>query len=562
MKSLLRITGVTLVMVLVFASCKKSVPKQVRFIPKDASFVIGINPKNLNGKLAKSNISLDSLFKSALADNADANDVQKWDDLKNSGINFQSDVYAFVQIKGSIMSGSSTTLGAVAALDDATKFEAYIKKQKPGITVQKANGFSFATIQNSLAIGWSGDIVVLAGNPNTHSMLDTTANATAGAAQQQQVLADIFALKEEASVASIAEFRDLTATKADALLWTNSSNTLNTAIPMIAMTKASDLMKDSYGAGFVNFEDGKVAGEFKYYANKAFGDILKKYAGPTVDMGMVDQYPSANIDGFGVFSFNPQLITAIVQFIGLDATANSYLNSSMGFTLDDVTKAFKGDFAIIASDAGEKEVTSPYNPALTYKQSTVKYLFNARVGDKAAYTKVTAALAAKGVLVANAGGYTISPVPGIAASIDDKNVLVASDSALLLDYKAGKGKATLAADVKDKVKGSATAMYFDIAKIMTGFTPAPADTTKTAIHQLALKTFRDAYFASDNYDGKAMKSIFEMRTVNEKENSLASIVKFSAGSARLAKIEEKKANADALITAPVDTVAAPAVPAH
>ena len=84
----------------------------------------------------------------------------------------------------------------------------------------------------------------------------------------------LFGLKEETSVASIPEFVDLLAEKGDMLFFSNSTGALNT-LPLLGMTKFADLLKDSYGAGVINFEDGKVNANFKSYSGKDLADIWK-----------------------------------------------------------------------------------------------------------------------------------------------------------------------------------------------------------------------------------------------------------------------------------------------
>lgn len=554
MKSLLRITGMILAVALVFTACKKSVPKQVGYVPKDASFVVGINPKELNDKLAKSNISLDSLVKASLSGATASDDIKKWEDLKNSGIDFTTEAYVFVQIKGAIMTGNSTVIGAVAALKDAAKFEAYLKKQEPGASIQKGNNFSYASLKHNDVIGWNDNVLILTSVVSSPRRFDDTTTTDNSAVAQQQLTA-LFAQKEEESVASIPEFRDLAATKADAILWTNSSNTLN-SVPFLSMTKASDLLKDSYSAGTVDFQDGKTVVTYKSYTNKALGDILKKYAGPTVDLSMIEQYPSNSVDGFMAFSFNPQLIVEILHFIGLDVTANSYLTNNLGLTIDDITKAFKGDFAFVVSDLGEKEITSPFDPTLKYKRTTAKYVFNAKVGDKAAYNKIASLCASKGLLVASGNGYSLRGGDFVTGTVDEKNLLVASDSALLLQYKAGSGKASIAGDIKDKVKGKAFGMYVDITKILGSF--SPSDSSDAALHKLALQSFKDVVISGDNFDGKNVKGLLEFRTGNDKENSLATIVKFASAAAaaskeKTARLKTQWGTDSTATVAPIDT---------
>ena len=65
MKKLLRYTLLFAAILLFATSCKKSVPDQVKYIPKDAMFILDLDWKSLSDKAAKGNINWDSLFKSA-----------------------------------------------------------------------------------------------------------------------------------------------------------------------------------------------------------------------------------------------------------------------------------------------------------------------------------------------------------------------------------------------------------------------------------------------------------------------------------------------------------------
>ncbi len=247
-------------------------------------------------------------------------------------------------------------------------------------------------------------------------------------------MATLFAQKEDASISSIPEFKDLMGEKADLQFWTNSSSSL-AMIPFIGMTKAADLFKDAYSASTVNFEDGKVTMKSKSYSGKDLKAMLDKYKGPTVNMDMVDKYPST-VNGFAAFSFNPQLIGDIIKYIGVDATANQYMQQ-MGFTMDDVLKAFKGDFAVVFSDFGVTSRPNEFAPGETISQPNAKLIFNAAIGDKASYDKIVSALTAKGLMVQQGGQYVPPQMGSFVMNVDNKNLIVASDNALLQQYKTG-----------------------------------------------------------------------------------------------------------------------------
>src|SRR6478735_8027521 len=131
MKKFLRYTLLFAAILLFATSCKKSVPDQAKYIPKDAMFVFDLDWKSLSDKAAKGNINWDSLFRAAAetSDTEFASIKKKVDEFMKSGIDESSNVFFFVKTGGSIMSGQSTSAGVVVAMKDAGMFESYLKKQ-------------------------------------------------------------------------------------------------------------------------------------------------------------------------------------------------------------------------------------------------------------------------------------------------------------------------------------------------------------------------------------------------------------------------------------------------
>jgi hypothetical protein len=392
----------------------------------------------------------------------------------------------------------------------------------PAVQVQKADKYSYATLQDGFVAGWNDEVALIAKSSSTN-MQQPTSSADFGASQK--ALTTYFTQKEDASIAEVDAFEDAAKDKADVLLFTSSSGAL-ASVPMLGMSKASDLLKDLYSASTINFEEGKVVMDSKAYTNEMLADTLKKYAGPKVDMAMVDRYPGA-VNGFAAFSFNPQLLVAMMNIAGFTATANQGLQQ-LGFTVDDVTRAFKGDFAVIFSNVGVAEKTNPEYPGMKVTQPTGKLLFNAAIGDKGAYDKIVTALARQGIMVQKNGQYILREMAegsadGFVMNTDGKNLIVASDAALLQQYQGGSGKVSLPDGVRDKVNGNAVAFYADIAGILNAM---PADTTGDAMLNSAKQTFRDAIITSENISGNTIKGHLEVRMINEKENSLAGLSRY------------------------------------
>ncbi len=519
-----------------FTSCHKSLPKQTLYIPKDATFILGADPKSLSDKLADSHIDMDSLFKT-FGDTSEAAQVgiKNWNDVKNSGVDWQSEFFVFATTSGSIMNGQSTSTGVVAAMKDVSAFEAFLKKSYTSIDIKKADNYSYAALKDGFAVGWNSDVAILA-NVIGNAPDDTTSNSNNGAASQKE-LAALFAQKEDGSVASLPDFKDLVTKKADMLFWTNSSGTLS-SIPLIGMTKASDLLKDSYTAGTINFEDGKATLQAKSFSNKDMQNILSKYAGPTVNMDMVERYPS-QVEGYTVFSFNPQIINAVAKYVGVDATANQFLQQ-VGLSLDDILNAFKGNFGVIFSDFGMSARPNEFSPGDSIKMPTAKLVINAEIGDKKSYDKVTAALASKGLMVNQNGQYVFSQMGNFAMSTDDKNLIIASDANLLQEYKTGStGKANVPSEIENKSKGTAIALYIDVNSILKSIPSSSPESQ--AVLASAQQTFKDVLGTSSNYDGKGVEQYLQLRTMNDKENSLASFIKFATQAAKQETAKENDA---------------------
>ena len=475
------------------------------------------NPKKLNDKLTDSKISLDSLMRSAFSD--DTAMALTANDIASSGIDVTKDIFLFVNQSGSIMSGSTVSTGVVAVLDKASDFETFLKKKSPQAEIKKEKDFSYATVKGSSAIGWTDDIVIMS---NVTGYNTQTGEQTGNSEAAHQQLVTLFAQKEEASLASVKQFKDANDGKADMFFWSNSNGAL-ASIPMIGMSKASDLFKDTYTAGAINFKNGEVDMDMKSYPNDAFKDTLKKYAGPKVDMALLNKFPGA-VNGFALFSFDPKLIISILSFAGFAQTAEQFL-SNLGITLDDITKAFKGDFAVVFSNVGMQQKAIP-GTTQTYSSPSAKLIIDAAIGDKASYDKIVAALAKKGLMVQKGGQYVpgfMAEDPSLSMYTDAKNIIISSDPALIQQYVAGSGKVTLPSGVSDKAKGNAVALYVDIATILNAM---PADTSAANMTASAKQTFKDVIVTSDNYSGGSISGHAELHTVNEKENSLASLAKY------------------------------------
>ncbi len=501
-----------IILIVVGASCNKTELKQIKYIPKEASSVISIDAKSLREKSAGDDINLDSVFSSLEREaGSETSFSEHLKDMKNSGIDTTGQFFVFAKTSGSIVNGHQQAMGFIAPLDDRSKLGNWLKKQLPEKEIKTTADYSYMALGDNFVAGWNNEVVIISfvngGNysPGTYSTGEGTLS--------QQQLTELFSLKESESVASINEFKELAAQKADIHLWTNVSGGLG-AFSFLGMTKVGDLLRDMYVASTVNFETGKVVLDSKTYAGKELSDILKKYPGPGIDSRMIEQFPF-NAEGFLSFSFDPRILVEILKFSGAEEFINQ-LAPNLGFTINDVSKAFSGEVAVVFGDIEGMAGMS---------KSPARFLLNAKIGDKVAYDKIIAALNEKGFMVNRDGQYIPRDLrdTGVVWSVDDKNLIIASDKNLLQQYRSGSGKTGIASGIVNEIKDKAGAFYIDLNKIMQSL---PADTAYNETKEMAKASFKDVLATSDNFDGKMIKAHAELRLMNDKENSLTVILKF------------------------------------
>lgn len=553
MKSI-RLCLLLLLSVAFITSCKKAVPKQTKYIPKNAIFVATINTKSLQSKLAKNQATIENIVKSMSgSDTTISKGKQEWEDIKNSGVDLDENVYVAVVNKGGGMStgGGTVVTSVIGGLKDAGKLEAYIKKKDPTSEVRKEKDYSYATVKGDNMVAWGKDVIIMMSYQKSFSPNDmqydsatgsfnmgTPPNATNNMKSEMETN---FNLKEDQSVASIPEFRDLMQEKSDASMWVNSSASMGD-LPL-PLPRLKELFSNSFTAAKINFEDGKITMNSKSYYSKELRDIIKKYSGPTADLALVENYPSDNINGFGVFSFNPAMINELVKYLEVGGMIDGYLTKMMGsnYTLQDALKAIKGDFAVVVSDLKTQPLADSLRGMPMNSMPSFKMIVNIPVGDKVQMSRLMDKLVEMQMLVKNNNQYVLSPNMqrmGYQAVVDDKNLFIASDQAVLDQYKSKSKKANLNNDVMNDFKNKSGVGYVNIESILNGMSPT-GNTPGNDVLRKAKETFKDIKVYTDNFNGKFVEGYGELRFKNEKENSLTSLLGFIETASKYVKTNSR-----------------------
>ncbi len=557
MKSLLRsLTGALLVAV-ILTSCRNNTPKEAKYIPKDANLVFVLDAKQVQDKLQKGGISIDSLIARLFHNEpVDSKDRAEFEEIrKNAGINWDEKLFLFMQQKTHPDKSTAITFSVLGHLDDAAKLEAYLKKQKhtKDSVIHKEANYSYQMTEKGTVLAWNDKHVIVTHYTHTPKfVVDTVymdterpSGNTNNTAELKAQVARYFTQKESESMADVPVFTGMFKEKADGYMFSSSNSSLSalTMMPM-QIPKLEELLKDNYTTSTLNFEEGKIVAKATSFTNPMLSNLLKQYSGRTVDLSMIEKYPSSNINGFMLFAFNPEMIGGLLKQLEVEGFVNAFLQKS-GITSQEIYKAFKGDMSLVVSDLGMAGVEPQMKTderSMISKKPWGKMIFHAPVGDKASFNKIMDKCVEMGVLVKTQSGYkgaAIVSITGMYIAADANNLVVASDSLTYIQYMSGNGKSVVDKDVIAQFKGKTSAFYFDIANTLSTFIK---DSTGRYNRSLVStkETFKDVIGSADPFDGKSVKAAFEVRMQDQKQNSLVTLTRLFTDIAVDMRLQAKK----------------------
>lgn len=557
MKQILRYSLSILLIATLMVSCKNNTPKEAKYIPKETSLVLALDPQQLQDKLQKGGISIDALVQKIFkSDSIDSKDKAKFNELRtNAGIDWNEKLFVFMINKSNADNSQTNVFSVLGSLNDASKLEAFLKKEDKLITrtIQKEKDYSYMVTEDGSMLSWNDKQVIATMYTRSakpvYDTIEMTFKKPAPANTEAEMKAQVnryFTQKPAESLADVEIFTNMFKEKADGYAFTSAnssfSGVLNT-MP-IQIPRLEEILKDNYSASTLTFEDGKILAKSATYTNQLLSSVLKQYSGPTVNLSMIENYPSQNINCVVVAAFNPELIGGLLKQLEVEGLVNNFLEKS-GLSSQDIYKSLKGDIAVVISDLGmsQPEPQSKNDErSMMGKRPSGKMLINATVGDKASFIKLMDLAAAQGFVVKQNNTYKATGVVaamGMFIMADDRNLIIASDSLTYTQYMAKATKAAINPEILDRLKGKSTAFYFDIANTLNGFMGDSTGHFNNSM-RTAKGTFKDMIATSDNFDGKSVKAVFEVRMQNEKQNSLVTLTSLLTDIAVDMRIQAKR----------------------
>lgn len=528
--------------VLIISSCNK-VPEHARYIPKDAVAVLGINTKQLGKKIAW-NMLTGSKLLDEMGDNVPFKDALK--DAEHAGIKTSTTFYIYMKPDARFQGANKVT--ALVPLEDADKWEKYLKKTMPSATITKDKNHKQADLGFGVYAGWNDELLVFV---NSFDMQKYIADSVTDSANTTPVTdvnemsAEIDGIlnnpKENALTAN-KHFASLEQSSHDISLWLNYESMLNqymgkSAAMLSGLNFAGGITKDAAMAAGIDFEKGRIKGNLLYYSSPEIRGIMQSISKDKADKDMIDRLPSENLDMLMAMHISPAGIKAMIEKMGILGFINIAL-AEEGFDATYILDAFTGDMAFSVNDFVLKQEKASADTAsetgtekdFTYDASA-NYLYAIKIGKKANFDKLLQYAINKEILEQRSSGvYSLmGDTSGRVICVNDKYCLVTNKANCTVDYVSGKFKTQKLSENAKAVYGHPFGFYFDIQQMIKSIDPAFISTNATGVAMVSesKKLLNNVSFYGGEVKNDAMEYNMYVNFMNKEENSLVQMMNFA-----------------------------------
>ncbi|HQW47848.1 MAG TPA: DUF4836 family protein, partial [Chitinophagaceae bacterium] len=335
-------------------SCNK-IPNHAKYIPKNALGVFAVDMDKLSKKLIWNVLTGSEIFDEMQKDIKNEESKKAMKDFSNIGIDPATTLYIFYT--GNMKDENHPCL--LAGMKDVSKFESFLSKNYPAITVVDNKEFKSCLIESKFILSWNKEaaIATMINNRFSYETDSTGAEIVVpdmvNEEKDKNYLKELFALNSTNAITSNDNFKKLQNDGHDFSLWVNyeelykQNKDLNTA-ELKAFIK-DDYFRDAALATGFDFEKGAVDMEMDYYFSKELAAIYKKYSNENMDEKLVNSIPSKDIDLLVAYNLKPKMIEDFLKEFKLDGLANLGL-VAVGTSMETILSAFKGDMVFALTD--------------------------------------------------------------------------------------------------------------------------------------------------------------------------------------------------------------------
>jgi hypothetical protein len=559
MKNAFRLSTLLALILLSFSACNR-LPEHAKHIPADAVAVVGLNTGKIGKQIAWSALMGSKLFQEL---QTKIPHQAAMEGLGDAGIRHTSTSYLYAT--KTIHRGTQIT--ALVPLNDAGKWEAYVKKNFPQAAIKTVSGRKEAQLASGMYAGWNDDLLIVMNivddsQITTRITADTvinTADTSQGSAitlstdsmqptQSAPTPVDTALLASgmarafqvpERNLTSDSRFKKMETDGHDITVWVNyhvlmQQNGDKLGMPA-ELALGNTLWKDAAFSGGFDFELGKITGDMRYYLSEELRSVAKEFGSRSTDQELLDRLPGNNLNMLMSLHLSSKGIKALLEKTGVLGFANLAL-SSEGLSTDDVFEAFTGDMGAAVNGFQMNYVNqwtaSPDSPMVRYDSHTthMDFVYAMKIGNAEKFKKIVSYLQQKTLLQPLGDNlFLSSSTDSMFMAYDGRYMVVANKPQLAKSYLAGTFKnKTTTSMVREKVYGHPMGMYINFQSILGSIqNQASRQPTDSVALAESRKLLDNLVFSGGDYQQNAFSYQFALHFINKKENAVFQLMNFA-----------------------------------
>ncbi|MFT5386248.1 MAG: hypothetical protein ACI81W_003661 [Saprospiraceae bacterium] len=531
-------------------------------IPKDATFVITINPGVLNSKVKFDKLKEFDFFKMGMEEMTKqagpmAGELKKFiNDPSEFGMDMMSSSYAFGKIDG-----KNIHMGFVLKVADKSKFDEIIQTYvAPMMPVQKANNMEYISA-DGVNLSWNSNQIVIS---SVELDYEGEEEYEAHKERKEKAATDwmnsIMAGSITNSISAHPKFKLANVNQDDINFWSDYASLaeitndmqgagMNPMAQMVQeMTKG--MYQDSYISMGLNFNKGATRLNSRYFMNKEMTDIYSKISDVSYNKKFLQYIPKNNL-GYFSFNYNLKNLVDIIKASDNEMLSQLPIYESMAveglkgigldMTADDIYNLWKGDALLVVTGMKEfeKEVTT-YEYDDDFNKTEVKkmkkeqlpeFVFMMSHGSKDNILKIID-LGKQSSMISEKKGFFQVSVPDMPMDVYmkvEKDMILVSNKMDVVTKKAKKvfkKKSLINPKEALKIMNSTQRIYWNIPKTMdvvAAMDNMNMDGPEGMMLNMSKDSFESMVFEMNKKVGSSVDGDFILNFNNKDINSMEQI---------------------------------------
>jgi hypothetical protein len=523
-----------------FSACNRT-PDHMRYIPKDAVVVAGINIKSLGKKIAWNAITGSKLFHEMEQRLPEKNAKDAISGIEKAGIDVMNTFYVYIKTDNRFSGGNRIT--GLIPLSDAGAWEAYVKRVFPNAQITQHGDRKEASLGTDMYVGWNKNLLIIinmmqiAGMPGD-STGQVNVSSAMGNTDVSAEMENAFTVTKENSIAGVKNFKLLQDKGHDVTFWLNYDQLMTqysgNMAQRVGVSLSGALWKDAaFAAGF-DFQKGKIAGDMRYYVSEDLKEVAKELGATNISKDMVDRLPHDNLDALFAMHLSPKGLKGILEKTGLLGLANVGLSGG-GLTIDNILQAFTGDMAFVMNDftlKAEPVKDSFMGQQVIHKnqKATFTMCYVLKIDNKEQFGKLMQLAKENGIQQTSAGNGFVFPIgtTDTVYLLTNNDYLIASNRyASANGFLQGQFKGQKMPEGVPAVVAHPFALHLDIkqmfANVDAGIGGSPKDSTMIMESKKLLNNFE---LSGGEYKDNGFDYHMDVNFINTDENSIIQLMDY------------------------------------